>query len=98
MRERGKHVDALWHERSHTEALPAHDRTLSQPGQESHGDVGPRGHQVEETQQETQPLSICEAYKIWFSEQDTEQWEDVEDDDTKQPTWEYSDFRRRESV
>jgi hypothetical protein len=55
--------------------------------------------EVEETQPETQPLSAHGGHQISLSEEDTEQWEDVEDDDvSEQPAWDYSDFRRRSSI
>jgi hypothetical protein len=46
-----------------------------------------------------QPLSAHGVHQISFSEEDTEQWKDVEDDDvSEQPAWDYSDFRGRSST
>ena len=44
-------------------------------------------------------MSVREAYQISFSEEETEQWEDVEGEEpTEQPAWDFLDFRRRSSV
>jgi hypothetical protein len=55
--------------------------------------------EVDATQQGTQPLAVKESYQILFSEEDTEQWEDVKYDETSEKlAWDFLDFRRRSSA
>ncbi|KAI9553665.1 hypothetical protein GHT06_021592 [Daphnia sinensis] len=56
-----------------------------------------------EPQQEQHPVSIRQAYHLIFSEEETERWKDVEEEEgseehgEEQPEWDFTDLRRRSS-